>query len=82
MGEEKIGQGRENAIQFLIDNVDFRNDLEAKIRAKLFPGQVLTKDAPKKAKPAADEKVSVGVPVKEEAKPAAKKAPLPPEELF
>ncbi|MBR3814148.1 MAG: recombinase RecA [Spirochaetaceae bacterium] len=82
VGEEKIGQGRENAIQFLIDNVDFRNDLEAKIRAKLFPGQVLTKDAPKKAKPAADEKVSVGVPVKEEAKPAAKKAPLPPEELF
>ncbi|MBQ4496652.1 MAG: recombinase RecA [Spirochaetaceae bacterium] len=82
VGEEKIGQGRENAIQFLIDNVDFRNDLEAKIRAKLFPGQVLTKDAPKKAKPTADEKVSVGVPVKEEAKPAAKKAPLPPEELF
>lgn len=82
VGEEKIGQGRENAIQFLIDNVDFRNDLEAKIRAKLFPGQVLTKDAPKKAKPDADEKVSVGVPVKEEAKPAAKKAPLPPEELF
>lgn len=82
VGEEKIGQGRENAIQFLIDNVDFRNDLEAKIRAKLFPGQVLTKDAPKKAKPAADEKVSVGVPVKEESKPAAKKAPLPPEELF
>ena len=82
VGEEKIGQGRENAIQFLIDNVDFRNDLEAKIRAKLFPGQVLTKDAPKKAKPAADEKVSVGAPVKEEAKPAAKKAPLPPEELF
>ncbi len=82
VGEEKIGQGRENAIQFLIDNVDFRNDLESKIRAKLFPGQVLTKDAPKKAKPAADEKVSVGVPVKEEAKPAAKKAPLPPEELF
>lgn len=82
VGEEKIGQGRENAIQFLIDNVDFRNDLEAKIRAKLFPGQVLTKDAPKKAKPVADEKVSVGVPVKEEAKPAAKKAPLPPEELF
>lgn len=82
VGEEKIGQGRENAIQFLIDNVDFRNDLEAKIRAKLFPGQVLTKDAPKKAKPAADGKVSVGVPVKEEAKPVAKKAPLPPEELF
>ena len=83
VGEEKIGQGRENAIQFLVDNVDFRNDLEAKLRAKLFPGQVVSKEAPKKAKPAADAKVSVGVPVKaQDEKPAAKKAPLPPEELF
>lgn len=82
VGEEKIGQGRENAIQFLEDNADFRNNLEAKLRAKLFPGQVVSKEAPKKAKPDADAKVSVGVPVKEEAKPAAKKAPLPPEELF
>ncbi|MBO7135931.1 MAG: recombinase RecA, partial [Spirochaetaceae bacterium] len=77
VGEEKIGQGRENAIQFLVDNVDFRNDLEAKLRAKLFPGQVVSKEAPKKAKPAADAKVSVGVPVKaQDEKPAAKKAPL------
>ena len=83
VGEEKIGQGRENAIQFLEDNADFRNDLEAKLRAKLFPGQVVSKEAPKKAKPDADAKVSVGVPVKTDAeKPAAKKAPLPPEELF
>ena len=83
VGEEKIGQGRENAIQFLEDNADFRNDLEAKLRAKLFPGQVVSKEAPKKAKPDADAKVSVGVPVKTDAeKPAAKKTPLPPEELF
>ena len=83
VGEEKIGQGRENAIQFLEDNADFRNDLEAKLRAKLFPGQVVSKEAPKKAKPDADAKVSVGVPVKPDAeKPAAKKTPLPPEELF
>ncbi|MBO7419926.1 MAG: recombinase RecA [Spirochaetaceae bacterium] len=83
VGEEKIGQGRENAIQFLEDNADFRNDLEAKLRAKLFPGQVVSKEAPKKAKPDADAKVSVGVPVKPDAEePAAKKTPLPPEELF
>ena len=83
VGEEKIGQGRENAIQFLEDNADFRNDLEAKLRAKPFPGQVVSKEAPKKAKPDADAKVSVGVPVKPDAeKPAAKKPPLPPEELF
>ncbi len=83
VGDEKIGQGRENAIQFLEDNVDFRNEIEAKIRAKLFPGQVIAKEAPKKAKPEDSGKVTVGVPVKNEAaKPAAKKAPLPPEELF
>ena len=83
VGDEKIGQGRENAIQFLEDNVDFRNEIEAKIRAKLFPGQVIAKEAPKKAKPEESGKVTVGVPVKNEAaKPAAKKAPLPPEELF
>lgn len=84
VGEEKIGQGRENAIQFLEDNVDFRNELENKIRTKLFPGQVLNKEAPKKSKAApAEAKVSVGVPVKPEVgKPDAKKASLPPEELF
>ncbi len=48
-GEEKIGQGRENAIKFLEDNADIRESVEKKIREKLFPGQVLKKAA----KPAA-----------------------------
>lgn len=57
-GEEKIGQGRENAIKFLEDNADIREQVEKKIREKLFPGQVLKKaqapagTAPKASAPA------------------------------
>jgi len=40
-GEEKIGQGRENAITFMETNVEFRLETEKKIREKLFPGQKL-----------------------------------------
>ncbi len=41
VGEEKIGQGKENALQYLEDHADFTMALETKIRAQLFPGQVL-----------------------------------------
>jgi recombination protein RecA len=34
---EKIGQGRENAIAFLKDNKDIANELDAKLRALMFP---------------------------------------------
>jgi recombination protein RecA len=40
-GEEKIGQGRENAIAFLESNPDFAVSVEKKIREKIFPGQKL-----------------------------------------
>ncbi|HPO02577.1 MAG TPA: recombinase RecA [Treponemataceae bacterium] len=43
MGDEKIGQGRENAITFLQGNEELRATLEAKLRAKLFPGQIIKK---------------------------------------
>lgn len=86
IGEDKIGQGRENAIKFLEDNADFRNELEEKLRIKLFPGQITAKEPQKKTtQPAAEieTKVSVGMPVKtEEPKATAKKTSLPPEELF
>lgn len=39
LGDEKIGQGRENAIKFLESNEDFRIRVEKDIRTKLFPGQ-------------------------------------------
>lgn len=38
---EKIGQGRDNAIEFLEQNKDIREALEKQIREKLFPGQKL-----------------------------------------
>ena len=40
-GEEKVGQGKENAINFLIQNPDYAKQIEAQIRAELFPGQIL-----------------------------------------
>ncbi len=46
---EKVGQGRENAINFLEQNPDFTFEVEKKIREKLFPGQVL-KEQPKEKK--------------------------------
>jgi len=41
VGEEKIGQGRENAMVFLENNVDLKLSIEKQIREKLFPGQKL-----------------------------------------
>jgi recombination protein RecA len=35
-GEDRIGQGRENAKQFIESNEDIRNDLDAKLREKMF----------------------------------------------
>lgn len=49
---EKIGQGRENAINFLTQNPDFVADVEQKIRKKLFPGQVLKEQAKSEKKTA------------------------------
>ncbi len=46
---EKVGQGRENAINFLEQNPDFTQSVEKQIREKLFPGQVL-KEQPKEKK--------------------------------
>ena len=40
-GEDKIGQGKENAVQFLETNKDFAANIEKKLRTELFPGQAL-----------------------------------------
>ncbi len=40
-GEEKIGQGKENAVAFIENNPDYRIELEHLLREKIFPGQVL-----------------------------------------
>jgi recombination protein RecA len=44
-GEEKVGQGKENAVAFLENNPEIAKQIESQIRAEVFPGQVLkTKD--------------------------------------
>ena len=40
-GDEKVGQGKENAIAFLAQNPDYAHSVELQIREQLFPGQVL-----------------------------------------
>ena len=40
-GEEKVGQGKENAVAYVENNPQFKSELEAALREKLFPGLVL-----------------------------------------
>ncbi|MFA6936748.1 MAG: recombinase RecA [Treponema sp.] len=40
-GEEKVGQGKENAVAFIENNPDYSMELEHTLREKIFPGQVL-----------------------------------------
>ncbi len=58
MGEEKIGQGKENTLAFLESHPEIAADIENQLREKLFPGQVL--------------KNKEGVPVKREPRIAPK----------
>ena len=45
MGEDKIGQGKENSVAFIESHPEIASQIEEKIRAEVFPGQVLkTKD--------------------------------------
>ena len=73
-GEDKIGQGKENAVQFLETNKDFAANIEKKLRAELFPGQALKmkEGAAKGDAGKADAKTEAAKPVahKAEAKPA------------
>ena len=62
---EKVGQGKEAAIDFLVQNPDFAKEIERKIREKVFPNS-MPKDDGKKKKAAkedtsgADEKIVLG----------------------
>lgn len=50
MGDEKIGQGKENAVNYIEQNKELASEIEKKIRAEVFPGQVIKeKDSSKKA---------------------------------
>lgn len=40
-GDEKVGQGKENAVSFIENNPDYKLELEHSLRAMVFPGQIL-----------------------------------------
>ncbi len=40
-GDEKVGQGKENAINFLSSNPEYCREIDAQLREQLFPGQVI-----------------------------------------
>jgi recombination protein RecA len=52
-GEEKIGQGRENAKAYLDERPEFAREVEMKLRKLMFPGREAAQQA---AKPAAEPK--------------------------
>ncbi|MCQ2613158.1 MAG: recombinase RecA [Treponemataceae bacterium] len=79
-GEDKIGQGRENALAFLNQNEEYRNELERKVREKMFPGQVIeTKDNAKTGKSSSKKAVAE---TEKAAKPSADGDTAVPSELF
>ena len=56
MGETKVGQGKENAVQFIEQNPEIAAEVEKKIREIVFPGQTIKnkdEDSGKKSKKAA-----------------------------
>ncbi|MDR0683785.1 MAG: recombinase RecA [Spirochaetaceae bacterium] len=68
-GEEKIGQGRENAKDFIEKNPDFAAEIEARVRKIMFPGKK-PEEAAAEAKPAE----------RPAGKPAGAKTQVPPAE--
>ena len=78
-GEEKVGQGKENAINFLNENPDYAKQIEAQIRNEVFPGQILrtregTAVYPEQEKAVNDAKKAAEKASKEAAKEAEKAA--------
>ncbi len=55
-GEEKVGQGKENAVKFLEENRDRSQELEKKLRYMIFEEPIERADAARKAKREAVEK--------------------------
>ncbi|MDR0718917.1 MAG: recombinase RecA [Treponema sp.] len=60
-GEEKVGQGRESARDYLVQNRDFAKEVEKKVREKMFPGmEALKEKSAEKAAPKAAEGAKAG----------------------
>ncbi|MDR2757933.1 MAG: recombinase RecA [Spirochaetaceae bacterium] len=80
-GEEKVGQGRENAKMYLEDNPEFAREVEQKLRQLIFPGREFSRpekavprkvpeESPEEPAPPAD-----SAPVEEKKVPAEKRGP-------
>jgi recombination protein RecA len=68
--EEKIGQGRDNAREYLEQNPGLAKELETKLRAQIFPGREFPKPAVSSAQASKGEQAA-------KSEPAAKKTPEP-----
>ena len=73
-GEEKVGQGKENAINFLAQNPDYAHTLEVQLRSELFPGQVLKNKEGVAVYPEQEKAVKAAAKAAKDAKPAADSA--------
>ncbi len=73
-GEEKVGQGKENAINFLAQNPDYAHTLEVQLRSELFPGQVLKNKEGVPVYPEQEKAVKAAAKAAKDAKPAADSA--------
>ena len=51
-GEEKVGQGRESAREYMEQNKDFAKELETKLRVIMFPGRAAPEVKSPESKPA------------------------------
>jgi len=76
-GEEKVGQGKENARAYLEERPDFVRELETRLRKQIFPGREFAQAAGAKASTKADVAAAAATPAK--AAPAAAPA-SPPQE--
>lgn len=73
MGEEKIGQGKENAVNYIEQNPELAKNIEAKIRAEIFPNQVIeAKETDEGKKKAVKETVSKAAAAKVDVNEAGK----------
>jgi recombination protein RecA len=77
-GEEKVGQGRENAKAYLEENPGFAADVEQKLRKIMFPGrESASKKEEKPAPAAAEAKAETSAPLAEAAAPPSETADPP-----
>jgi len=87
-GEERIGQGRENAKDFLDNNPDIANDIDLKVRKLLFPERYKDEQNSEQTKSAGKSKSSTQADSTVQSNPnpvqpeSAAEKPSPDKELF